>query len=120
MAEGGGGVCTVSQALGWLGACAWVRSRSRPFCCLCTQVSWPYTLPDLAPPPLSLPTPCVPGLLTDRRAYRAAPPSQPPEPSAEALEAIQAARCASQGRGSVYDSTAGITCHFCREWRGGE
>lgn len=31
------------------------------------------------------------------------------------FEALQQLRCNSQGRGSLYDSTAGITCHFCRQ-----
>ncbi|KAJ9533060.1 hypothetical protein QJQ45_018168 [Haematococcus lacustris] len=72
--------------------------------------------------------------LLDRRAYREALShlEQLPEPSQEAMEAVQAARCASQGRGSVYaitrcelsidcqlpcyvDSAIGITCHFCRQ-----
>ncbi|KAJ9532736.1 hypothetical protein QJQ45_010823 [Haematococcus lacustris] len=59
--------------------------------------------------------------LLDRRAYREALShlEQLPEPSQEAMEAVQAARCASQGRGSVYGKTECSRCHgatgrFCR------
>eukprot|EP00955_Chlamydomonas_euryale_P051437 354869-Chlamydomonas_euryale.AAC.1 len=33
----------------------------------------------------------------------------------ELQEQLQKIRCGSQGRGSLYDSAVGITCHFCRQ-----
>ena len=37
--------------------------------------------------------------------------------NSELQEQLQQIRCSSQGRGSVYDSSIGITCHFCRQVR---
>lgn len=47
--------------------------------------------------------------LMDRSGYTI------PESQQEDEAEVQARRCASQGRGSTYDSVLGITCHFCRQ-----
>eukprot|EP00798_Chlamydomonas_sp_ICE-L_P029546 gene29546-5895_t len=49
--------------------------------------------------------------LADRKGSIIAPAA----PSEQQQAEIQMHRCNSQGRGSVYDSHVGITCHFCRQ-----
>mmetsp|Transcript_16304 Transcript_16304/g.35256 ORF Transcript_16304/g.35256 Transcript_16304/m.35256 type:complete len:434 (-) Transcript_16304:782-2083(-) len=53
--------------------------------------------------------------LMDRKGYSRGELIVPEAPTQEELQIIQQRRCASQGRGSVYDSAVGITCHFCRQ-----